>query len=290
MERFDGWQRRGKYTKRDGIWKIQVQFVFEREATSTGETAEKQEYKVDDSTLSEPVSPCPSMYSPVHVHLGGSMLRTRSKANNFIGGLHNSAPIPGVIVFPLRLSYRDESLMHSCLGIMECCGSATTWCCCRREVGERNEWGCRVCTYRWQVEHIKRWVRVGQLGEHEGSRIFCVHIFDSRVYLYLHLSLMLCSIYRRWIFKDDNFFFFFTAAWLWDALKVAGWLSCTTLLTATRRAPLPPAVPRWPHRLPTSCNQHKTGETHAQREERVCSGLEHSGEGRTMGFVAWHSR
>lgn len=119
MGRFAGWQRRGKYTKRDGIWKIQVQFVFEREATSTRETAEKQEYKVDDSTLSEPVSLRPSMYSPVHVHLGGSMLRTRSKANNFIGGLHNSAPIPGVIVFPLRLSYRDESLMHSCLGIMD---------------------------------------------------------------------------------------------------------------------------------------------------------------------------
>lgn len=43
----------------------------------------------------------------------------RSKANNFIGSLHNSAAIPGVIVFPLRLSCRDESLMHSCLGIMD---------------------------------------------------------------------------------------------------------------------------------------------------------------------------
>lgn len=43
----------------------------------------------------------------------------RSKANNFIGGLHNSAAIPGVIVFPLRLSCRDESLMYSCLGIMD---------------------------------------------------------------------------------------------------------------------------------------------------------------------------
>lgn len=60
------------------------------------------------------------MYSPVHVHLGGRTLRTRSKANNFIGGLHNSAPILGVIVFPLRLSCRDESLMRSCLGIMDC--------------------------------------------------------------------------------------------------------------------------------------------------------------------------
>lgn len=47
------------------------------------------------------------------------MLRTRSKANNFIGGLHNSAPIAGVIVFPLRLSCRDESLMCSFLRIMD---------------------------------------------------------------------------------------------------------------------------------------------------------------------------
>lgn len=37
-ERFAGWQRRGKYAKKDGIWKTQVQFVFEREAASTGET------------------------------------------------------------------------------------------------------------------------------------------------------------------------------------------------------------------------------------------------------------
>lgn len=50
---------------------------------------------------------------------GRGTLRTRSKANNFIGGLHNSAPIPGVIVFSLRLSCGDESLMHSCLGIMD---------------------------------------------------------------------------------------------------------------------------------------------------------------------------
>ncbi len=60
-----------------------------------------------------------SMCSPVHVHLGGRKLGMRSKANNFIGGLHNSAVIPGVIVFPLRLSCRDESLMHSCLRIMD---------------------------------------------------------------------------------------------------------------------------------------------------------------------------
>lgn len=40
----------------------------------------------------------------------------RSKANNFIGGLHNLAAIPGVIVFPLRVSCTDESLMHPCLG------------------------------------------------------------------------------------------------------------------------------------------------------------------------------
>lgn len=43
----------------------------------------------------------------------------RSKANNFIGSLHNSAAVPGVIVFPLRFSCRNESLMWSCLGIMD---------------------------------------------------------------------------------------------------------------------------------------------------------------------------
>lgn len=63
-----------------------------------------------------------SMYSRVHVHLWGSTLRTRSKANNFIGSLHYSAPIPWVLVFPLRLSYRDESLMRSFLGIMDATG------------------------------------------------------------------------------------------------------------------------------------------------------------------------
>lgn len=83
------------------------------------QTALKQEYKVYDSTSLEPGSLHLSTYSPVHIHLGVSMLRTRSKANNFIGGLHNSAPIPGVIVFPLRLSCRDESLMRSFLGIMD---------------------------------------------------------------------------------------------------------------------------------------------------------------------------
>lgn len=82
------------------------------------------EYRVYDSTLfvCVRVSLRVPMCSPVHVHLGGRKLRMRSKANNFIGGLHNSAAIPGVIVFPLRLSCRDESLMHSCLGIMDSTG------------------------------------------------------------------------------------------------------------------------------------------------------------------------
>lgn len=47
------------------------------------------------------------------------MWKMRSKANKFIGSLHNSAAIPGVIVFPLRVSCRDESLMHSCQSIMD---------------------------------------------------------------------------------------------------------------------------------------------------------------------------
>lgn len=45
------------------------------------------------------------------------------------------------------------------------------------------------------------------MGEHEATRIFCMHISDSSVCLYLHLSLMLCGIYRRRVFKHDMFFF-----------------------------------------------------------------------------------
>lgn len=37
--------------------------------------------------------------------------------------------------------------------------------------------------------------------------------------LVFNLSLMLCCIYRRWIFKDDGIF---TAASFRDALRVAG--------------------------------------------------------------------
>lgn len=80
------------------------------------------EYRVYDSTLfvcgGVCVCMCPCVHLPTFTW-EGEKLRMRSKANNFIGGLHNSAAIPGVIVFPLRLSCRDESLMHSCLGIMD---------------------------------------------------------------------------------------------------------------------------------------------------------------------------
>lgn len=139
----------GGYTKEDGIWKTQVQFVVEREAKRTGHTALKQEYKVYGSTSLEPLSL--SMYSPVHIHLRGSTLRTRSKANNFIGGLHNSAPIPGVIVFPLRLSCRDESLMHSFRGIMDGTGQLQPG----PAAGDGSEGGMNgdtACTYRPQAE------------------------------------------------------------------------------------------------------------------------------------------
>lgn len=159
---------KGGYTKEDEIWKTQVQFVFEREAKRTGHTALKQEYKVYDSTSLEPGSLHWSMYSPVHIHLGGSTLRTRSKANNFIGGLHNSAPIPGVIVFPLRLSCTDESLMHSFLGIMDSTGQLQPG----PAAGDGSEWmGTRSVSIQM----------TGRDGEHAGSRFFCVHIFDSSV-------------------------------------------------------------------------------------------------------------
>lgn len=78
----------------------------------------------------------------------------RSKANNFIGGLHNSAAIPGVIVFPLRLSCRDESLMHSCLVIMDGTGWLLPSPAAGAGSGRRNEWGregeytCMDCAQR----------------------------------------------------------------------------------------------------------------------------------------------
>lgn len=90
------------------------------------------------------------MRSLVHVHLGGGKLRMRSKANNFIGGLHNSAAIPGVIVFPLRLSCRDESLMPSCPGIMDGTGqllpTASTGRVWEWMGAEERIYGGHVCT------------------------------------------------------------------------------------------------------------------------------------------------
>lgn len=93
--------------------------MFKRGKKSNGGKSVKVEHRAYDRTfvfvcVSVRLSTC----SP-QVHTGERELRMRSKANKFIGGLHNSAAIPGVIVFPLSLSCRDESLMRSCLVIMD---------------------------------------------------------------------------------------------------------------------------------------------------------------------------
>ena len=119
-------------------------------------TASKREMQ-NMTALCVRVRLCVSMCSPVHVHLGGRKLRMRSKANNFIGGLHNSAAIPGVIVFPLRLSCRDESLMHSCLGIMDGMGKLLPSPAAGGGGRWRNEWGW------WGWGSVRRtWMDCGQ--------------------------------------------------------------------------------------------------------------------------------
>lgn len=55
-----------------------------------------------------------------------------------------------------------------------------------------------------------------------------------------------------------------------------------------------PQRPQWSHASPASCPpavaSTQTGALPVQREERICFGLEHSGKGRAVGFLAWHSR
>lgn len=119
------------------------------------------------------------MCSPVHVHMGGRKLRMRSKANNFIGGLHNSADIPGVIVLPLRLSCRDESLMHSCLRIMDGTGqplpspAAETW-----EWG-RNEWESSARRPRIDCGQRARWTKRGTCSRVSARISVCLKYVSS---------------------------------------------------------------------------------------------------------------
>lgn len=104
----------------------------------------------------------------------------RSKANKFIGGLHNSAAIPGVIVFPLSLSCGDESLMRSCLVIMDgmdrlppcpAAGAGSRW---RNERGRARG---RVYMYGVWTGSVKDSVRDGQRREQAAGICVaaCVH-------------------------------------------------------------------------------------------------------------------
>lgn len=102
---------------KNGIFRShECKFVLKREKRSSGERRQMRDAALMAGRLF--LRACLSTCRPAKVHIRRG-LRMRSKANKFIGGLHNSAAIPGVIVFPLRLSCTNESLMHSCLIIMD---------------------------------------------------------------------------------------------------------------------------------------------------------------------------
>lgn len=112
------WWRKGNTEGgKNGIFRShECKFVLKREKRSSGER-----WQMCDAGLMAGhlfFCACLSTCWPAKVHIRRE-LRMRSKANKFIGGLHNSAAIPGVIVFPLRLSCTNESLMRSCLVIMD---------------------------------------------------------------------------------------------------------------------------------------------------------------------------
>lgn len=125
--------------------------------------------------------------------MGGTKPRMRSKANNFIGGLHNSAAIAGVIVFALRLSCRDESLMHSCLVIMD----GTSWRLPSSAAGagrETNGGGGRARMYGLWTERVKDKVRDGQ---RERERWQSEGLYEVCAYLECHVLLQ-CFAVRVW--------------------------------------------------------------------------------------------
>lgn len=112
------WWRKGNTEEgKNGIFRShECKFVLKREKRSSGERRQMRDAGLMAGRLF--FRACLSTCWPAKVHIRGE-LRMRSKANKFIGGLHNSAAIPGVIVFPLRLSCTNESLMRSCLVIMD---------------------------------------------------------------------------------------------------------------------------------------------------------------------------
>lgn len=112
------WWRKGNTDEgKNGIFRShECKFVLKREKRSSRERWQMRNAGLTAGRLF--LRACLPTCWPAKVHIRGE-LRMRSKANKFIGGLHNSAAIPGVIVFPLRLCCTNESLMRSCLVIMD---------------------------------------------------------------------------------------------------------------------------------------------------------------------------
>lgn len=112
------WWRKGNTDEgKNGIFRShECKFVLKRKKRSSGERRQMRNAGLMAGRLF--LRACLPTCRPAKVHIRRE-LRMRSKANKFIGGLHNSAAIPGVIVFPLRLSCTNESLMRSCLVIMD---------------------------------------------------------------------------------------------------------------------------------------------------------------------------
>lgn len=88
--------------------------------------------------------------------------------------------------------------MHSCLGIMDGAAQLLPG----PAAGDGSEGGMNGDVASVHVGD--RWSEGWADGRTYGNRIFCVHFSDSSARLYLHLSLMLCGIYRC-------FFFFFSS-------------------------------------------------------------------------------
>lgn len=152
------------------------------------------------------------MCSPIHVHLRGRKLRMRSKANNFIGGLHNSEAIPGVIVFPLRLSCRDESLMHFCLKIMDGMGqllpnpTAGTESGGEMNGGERGE-RTKAMYGLWTESVTSKAKDVQESGQEDLSLLCKICQFSfTWAYLsclYVHCMHVLCGSVRGTLYHND---------------------------------------------------------------------------------------
>lgn len=143
------WWRKGNTDEgKNGIFRShECKFVLKQEKRSSGEERQMRNAGLMAGRLF--LRACLPTCCPAKVHIRGE-LRMRSKANKFIGGLHNSAAIPGVIVFPLRLSCTNESLMRSCLVIMDGIDRLPL----RRETGSCEQSSGRIHMYAPWTESV----------------------------------------------------------------------------------------------------------------------------------------